>query len=130
MGAWLLQLFSSFRAPGDNTGAKGQVSVIPALGRLRQEDCKFEPSPGHIARLSKQKQGYVEFGELMRDVAPGGNAYAPYVSHTILENGEQQHSSAGISMSTVKKPSVATTGARSVVLGCSVRPLVAVSQIL
>lgn len=54
----------------DYTGAKGPLPVIPALGRLRQVDCNFEPSRGHKARLSKLKQRYVEFGELIRDVTP------------------------------------------------------------
>jgi hypothetical protein len=28
------------------------MSVIPALGRLRQEDCKFKSNLGYIARTS------------------------------------------------------------------------------
>lgn len=58
---------------------------------MRQEDFKFELSPGHRVRLSKQKQGCVECGELLRDIMLDGEA------HTVLENGEEQ-SSAGISM--------------------------------
>lgn len=114
--------------PSMLTGAKGQLPVIPALGRLRQEDCNFEPSWGQIARLSKQKQRYVEFGELLRDVAPGGNAHTPMLP-TVLEHGGQ-HSKAGVSMSMAEKAEDDHGGPSSVVLECSLRPVVAVSQIL
>jgi hypothetical protein len=32
------------------------MPAIPALGRLRQKDCMFEASLGHIVRLSKKKK--------------------------------------------------------------------------
>ena len=55
--------------------------AIPALGRLRQEDCKFEPSLGHIGRVSTQKQGRVGFGEFTRDVMLGWTCPHSVCSH-------------------------------------------------
>jgi hypothetical protein len=38
----------------------GGLPVIPAIGRLKQEDGKFEASVGYIVRILEKKKSYLQ----------------------------------------------------------------------